>query len=280
MLHLTILGSGSQGNSAYVTDGDTSLLIDAGLSCKQLCLRLESIGVDPASLDGILLTHEHGDHVRGLKVLLRRCEVPLYCNLLTREAMNGTAPESAKWKIFESGNEFEIGGMQIETFRVAHDAAEPVGFVLKDAESSLGILSDVGWITNLVRSRLEGVQTLFVEANYDETMLQNDTVRPWSTKQRISSRHGHLSNTQTAELAAHLAPEGLQQVVLGHLSGDCNAPEVAAEAIRNAPGCRTIPVLCACQDTPTTEIRVSLRENPLPTATETNFLHSKQLEFF
>ncbi|MEM0896061.1 MAG: MBL fold metallo-hydrolase, partial [Verrucomicrobiota bacterium] len=220
------------------------------------------------------------DHVRGLKVLLRRCEVPVYCNLLTREAMNGTAPQNAKWKIFESGNEFEIGGIQIETFRVAHDAAEPVGFVLKDRESSIGVLSDVGWITNLVRSRLEGVQTLFVEANYDEVMLQNDTVRPWSTKQRISSRHGHLSNTQTAELTSHLASGGLQQVVLGHLSGDCNAPEVAAEAIRSAPGCGEISVFCACQDTPSPEIQASLRRITANTTEESGFFPSKQLEFF
>ena len=278
MLHLTILGSGSQGNSALVSDGSTRLLIDAGLSCKQLCLRLESLGVDPASLDGILLTHEHGDHVRGLKVLLRKCEVPIYCNLQTREAMNGTSPESAKWKIFESGNSFEVGRIEIETFRVAHDAAEPVGYVLRDRQSRLGILSDVGWITNLVRSRLAGVHTLFVEANYDETMLQNDTIRPWSTKQRIASRHGHLSNDQTAELAATLAADGLGQIVLGHLSRDCNSPEMAIGTVRKAPGCGAMPITCACQEAPSAEFKVTLHpiepeEEDLPSPTE-------QLEFF
>ncbi len=281
MLHLTILGSGSQGNSALVTDGATRLLVDAGLSCKQLCLRLAAAGVDAGELDGILLTHEHGDHVRGLQVLLRKHEIPVFCNRLTRESMNGTAPENAKWKFFESGGEFAIGGIAIETFRVAHDAAEPVGFVLRDRDSSLGVLSDVGWITNLARNRLAGVHTVFIEANYDDVMLQNDTVRPWSTKQRISSRHGHLSNAQSAELVGFLAAEGLQQVVLGHLSRDCNAPEVAIEAIKTAAGCRDLPVACACQETPSEPFQVRLHQPEEELASdEETCTTGEQLEFF
>lgn len=247
-VRFAVLGSGSGGNAAVIEAGGTCLLVDAGLSAKQITLRLKRLGVDPARLDGVLLTHEHGDHVAGLRVLMKSCRVPVYATASTSHIVR-ESHESLDWKIFESGRRFEIGGIGVDSFAVPHDAVEPVGFVFRWEERSLGLLSDAGHVTRLITERLRGVRALFVEANYDEAMLEADTKRPWSTKQRIASRHGHLSNDQTAELVAELASDGLERVVLGHLSADCNAPEVAIAAVRN--GAERLEVVCACQKEPT-----------------------------
>lgn len=233
MLELAILGSGSSGNSALVCLGETRILIDAGLSAKQLCLRLDTLGVDPDSLSGILLTHEHGDHTRGIEVFCRKRPLPVYATTHTCAVVRENVSASAvTWRPFESGSALTIGGVHIESFSVPHDAVDPVGFVLRCERSSIGVLSDVGHVTRMILERLKGVDTLFTEANYDEVMLQNDTKRPWSTKQRISNRHGHLSNDQTAELVAGIAGPNLSRIVLGHLSSDCNTSDLAITTIR------------------------------------------------
>ncbi len=234
MLSLTILGSGSSGNCSVVSTPCTTLLVDAGLSAKQITLRLEASGFDPAKLNGILLTHEHGDHTAGLEVFTKRWNVPVFATPLTQECLLPDLRHKPKWKLMQTGSPFEINDLRIECFPVPHDAIDPVGFVIQDGVSKLGLLSDVGFITNLIRDRLQGSHTLFIEANYDTHLLDADTKRPWSTKQRISSRHGHLSNEQAAELVTALAHHDLRQVVLGHLSEDCNDPEKACEFIREA----------------------------------------------
>ena len=254
MLNITTLGSGSSGNSALVCSGSTRLLVDAGLSAKQLRLRLEAIGVDPETLDGILLTHEHGDHTRGIEVFCRKIEVPIYCTARTRMVLGDSMKTEKAWKVIPSGGDFEIGNLAMRSFPVAHDAVDPVGFVVQDGESSLGIVSDVGFVTSLVVEAVRGVNTLFVEANYDEQLLFDDTKRPPSIKQRISSRHGHLSNEQSADLVARSASDALERVILGHLSSDCNTPEIAGSVVggklRETVG-RDIEVVCAAADMPT-----------------------------
>ncbi len=234
MLHLTVLGSGSSGNCAVVSTGSTTVLIDAGLSAKQVALRLEATGFDPAKLDGILLTHEHGDHTAGLEILTKKWDIPIYATPLTRECIEDQFRHSPRWRMMQTGSPFELNELRIECFPVPHDAADPVGFTLQDGVSKLGFVSDVGFVTALIRDRLQGSHTLFLEANYDTRLLDADTKRPWSTKQRISSRHGHLSNEQAAELVAAIAHDGLHQVVLGHLSEDCNDPDTATGFIRSA----------------------------------------------
>ena len=236
MLELAVLGSGSSGNCALVSLGETRVLIDAGLSAKQICLRLEALGVDPDELSAIVLTHEHGDHTRGIDVFCRKRALPIYATLHTCAVVRENVSSSVIWTQFDSGAGFEIGEIKIESFSVPHDAVDPVGFVFRCEESSLGVLSDVGHVTRMIVDRLKGVDTLFTEANYDEKMLQEDTKRPWSTKQRISNRHGHLSNDQTAELVGSVAGENLKRVVLGHLSSDCNTPELAAKIISKKLG--------------------------------------------
>ena len=245
-MRFAVLGSGSGGNAAVVESGGTRLLVDAGLSAKQLTLRLRRVGIDPASLSGILLTHEHGDHVAGLRVLMKSLSVPVYATPSTSHVVReNLGPIS--WKLFECGSRFAVGDLEIQSFAVPHDAVEPVGFVFHREGRSIGLVSDAGHVTKRVSDLLSGVQALFIEANYDDELLEADTKRPWSTKQRISSRHGHLSNAQTAALVAELIPAGLRRVVLGHLSKDCNKPEVAIAAMSSLG----IEVACACQHEPT-----------------------------
>lgn len=253
MLEFAVLGSGSSGNSAVLCLGETRILIDAGLSAKQICLRLESLGIDPDSLSGIVLTHEHGDHARGIDVFCRKRKLPIYATVHTCEMVRDSVKADVIWKQFEAGGNFEIGDIKAESFSVPHDAVDPVGFVFRCGLSSIGVLSDVGHVTRTIIDRLRGVHTLFAEANYDEMMLQNDTIRPWSTKQRISNRHGHLSNDQTAELVKAVASPHLCQVILGHLSGDCNTPELAEKIVSEQlekSGYRDVSVECAQRKDP------------------------------
>lgn len=249
-----MLGSGSGGNSAVVECGGVRLMIDAGLSAKQLCLRLEQLGIDPSQLDGILLTHEHGDHVRGLKVFLKKHPVSVFATPSTRREILYQGIDGGTWKTFETAQSFTIGATVVQSFAVHHDAVDPVGFVISHKSLQLGVVSDAGHVTRSMTDRLRGLHGLFVEANYDERLLEADSKRPWATKQRISSRHGHLSNTQVAELLREIAHPKLGRVVLGHLSSDCNKPELALTHLRaclSEMGHHQVDLHCARQDEPT-----------------------------
>lgn len=252
-MRFAVLGSGSSGNACLIEAGGVRVLVDAGLSAKQLGERMAARGLCASQLDAILLTHEHIDHVKGLKVLLKKHSgVPVYATAPTARVVRETGV-AAGWKIFEAGNPFLIGELMVESFSIQHDAVDPVGYVFRHNGCSMGLLSDAGHVTASVIERLRGVHSLFVEANYDEDMLVADTKRPWSLKQRISSRHGHLSNKQTAELIAELAHPALARVVLGHISRDCNRPDVALSVIRgHLAGCcsHSFEIQCAAADEP------------------------------
>lgn len=259
-MRLAVLGSGSGGNAAVLEAGDTRILLDAGLSAKQLCRRLELLEVDPDSLDGILLSHEHSDHTRGLDVFLRQRRIPVFTNALTRESLTDRCGGNVEWRVFQRGQAFEVGALEINSFAVPHDAVDPVGFVCAAHGSKMGFVTDFGHVTTLVRERLRGVRALFVESNYDQGMLDEDLKRPWSVKQRISSRHGHLSNAQTADLIGGLLEHGLETVVLGHLSSDCNCPEMAAAVMRAAAPASKIEVHVSSQEEPTAWVEIREEE--------------------
>ena len=253
-MRFVILGSGSKGNAAVVECGGLRLMIDAGLSAKQLNLRLAQVGIAADSLGGILLTHEHGDHVRGLKIFLKQNPMPVFATADTARVVREAGIEDGKWKVFEAGHAFAIGATTINSFPIQHDAVDPVGFVIHHHEMRLGLLSDAGHVTSNVTENLRGLNGLFVEANYDEDMLEADTKRPWPTKQRIRSRHGHLSNTQVMELVREIAHPALTRVVLGHLSADCNGPHLALGLLRECLttlGHAHTQIHCACPDEPT-----------------------------
>ena len=232
MFHVTILGSGSAGNCALVETPATRVLLDGGLSALQMRQRLASCGVNPLEIDAILLTHEHSDHAGGLDVWCRQFGTPVYANGLTSEALRRQSPESKKdWRVFGTGGDFQIKDIAVQSFSVPHDAMDPVGFVLHHGGESLGFLTDLGFATKLACERVRQAHTLLIEANHDEKLLQLDTRRPWATKQRIMSRHGHLSNAAAAAVLAEMLGANLRRAVLGHLSRDCNSPDLAAKTV-------------------------------------------------
>jgi phosphoribosyl 1,2-cyclic phosphodiesterase len=243
VLQLTVLASGSSGNALLVRAESTSVLIDAGLSARQLENSLAALGTAPAALSGVLLTHEHGDHTRGLKVFCSKNPVPVFTNPLTADHLR-RGGLAAEWRLFQTGAAFELGELRIRPFPVPHDAADPVGFVVSCGESSLAVLTDLGYATRQITHAIQGANAIVIEANHDEALLQNDQKRPWSVKQRILSRHGHLSNQAAAKLLAEAATENLRHILLAHLSEDCNSPELATQAIRASLPANSAQIHC------------------------------------
>lgn len=233
-LKACILGSGSSGNCTFVASPTTALLIDAGLSARRTMQRLTEIGVCVTTLQGICVSHEHHDHAGGVRVLYRKHAIPLYANAgtvdaLSRNPENGPLP----WNLFSTGHPFVVGDIRIDPFSVPHDAYDPVGFVLSHGACRLGIVTDMGMATSLIRERLRHCQAIIIEANHDERLLQ-EAVRPWALKQRIRGRQGHLSNQATAAILAEIAHPELRHVFLAHLSEDCNRHELALTSATNA----------------------------------------------
>ena len=230
-MQFTVLGSGSGGNCSYLETGETRLLIDAGFSGKQIRDRLASISRAAEGLSGILITHEHSDHIQGLVGLCSKLNIPIYCNRLTRDGIQEMLKGRFNTQLFETGSTFEIGDVVIETFSVPHDAYDPVGFMLRTVCGNIGFLTDLGHATKLVVERVRAANVLVLETNHDIKMLQENPHRPWSLKQRILGRHGHLSNEAGADVAQQVVSAELKQIYLGHLSRDCNKPELAFRAV-------------------------------------------------
>jgi len=268
-VRLTILASGSSGNCAYLETDDTRLLIDAGLSTRQIRQRLLGIGRTPENLSGILITHEHSDHTQGLGVLAARLQIPVYCNRLTKEAIEVQFQARLDYRLFNTGASFELGDVAVDTFSVPHDACDPVGFLLRTAAGNIGFLTDLGHATRLVIERVRPSHVLVLEANHDVKMLQDDTRRPWATKQRILSRHGHLSNDAAAQLAEQIVSADLAHLYLGHLSSDCNRPELAHRTVSTSLqklGATHVRVEATSPDVPCATLTISPSNEP-PAAT-------------
>lgn len=252
-MHFTILGSGSAGNCSYLETPNTRLLIDAGFSGLQIRKRLATIARSPETLRGILITHEHSDHIAGLVGLANKLDLPVYCNRLTREAIEDQLKIQIRAQTFETGSSFEVGDVRVDTFPVPHDATDPVGFLLRTPSGNIGILTDLGHPTKLIIERVRTANILLLEANHDLKMLQDDPRRPWSLKQRILSRHGHLSNEGAADLVEQVVSAALTRLYLGHLSRDCNRPELARSVVNRRlqqVGATHVLVESTSQDTP------------------------------
>ncbi|MGD0016391.1 MAG: MBL fold metallo-hydrolase [Verrucomicrobiia bacterium] len=263
-IQITVLGSGSAGNCALVETETTRVLVDAGLSARQISQRLASIGRRITDIHGILLTHEHSDHIRALGVLCKANDYGVYANRLTAEAVAEDPDWNAKvrisWRLFTTGQPFEIGDLTIEPFSVPHDAYDPVGFLIRNQTNAIGIVTDLGHATKLVIERLKTAGAVVIEANHDLKLLQEETSRPWALKQRIMSRHGHMSNEAAATLAGELASERLQHVLLAHLSRDCNRPELARDMVSRKLrqiGASHVTVTVTSQDIPTATISLN-----------------------
>lgn len=229
MLKFCVLASGSKGNATYVSDGKTHLLIDAGLSVKELEKRLEAVGVSLRDIDAVLITHEHTDHVRGLEVIDKKYALPVYINRLTYESLKSKAGSKERVSFFKTNQDFSVGDFCVHPFRVMHDGSEPVGFTLKNQGIKIGIATDFGYVTKDVTKRLKGSNILAVEANHDLRMLHSSR-RPAYLKQRIRGRRGHLSNTECAGLIESLLHDDLHYLFLTHLSSECNHPKIALDA--------------------------------------------------
>lgn len=230
-VRFTILGSGSGGNCAFLEAGETRLLIDAGFSARQIRRRLAAIERSPETLHGILITHEHSDHIQGLAVLCAQLQIPIYCNRLTKDAIAYAQKVKLDFRLFNTGASFDLGEVGVDTFSVPHDAQDPVGFLLRTNAGNIGFLTDLGHATRLVIERIRPANVLVLETNHDLKLLQDDTRRPWSVKQRILSRHGHLCNEAAAGVAEAVMSAELRHLYLGHLSRDCNRPELAHAAV-------------------------------------------------
>lgn len=237
-MRFTVLGSGSTGNSVLISGGNTHVLVDAGLSAKEIVRRLASVGLEPADLDAILITHEHSDHIGGLRVLLGQAKCPVYISGETESAMydcrttNGESQKRRKAMegravTIESSRDFTIGEIDFEPFSVPHDAVDNFGFVAKRSGVRIATLMDFGHITPLIRQKLNGCDAIVIESNHSRDMLRACSVYSWELKQRIFSRTGHLSNEDLSDWLTFDFDGAARNIVLAHLSQRANDPALA-----------------------------------------------------
>jgi phosphoribosyl 1,2-cyclic phosphodiesterase len=247
-LRIAVLGSGSGGNAMVIESGARRLLVDAGFSCRELERRLASIGVDPATLDALVLTHEHVDHVRGVERFCRRHRLPVYATAGTLAGTRLHEETAHSATVLRSGERREVAGFEIEPFSLPHDAREPVGLLVEDgAGRRVGLAADLGTRSRLAWARLCGADVLVLETNHDLDMLRNGPY-PWALKQRVAGRHGHLSNREAAEGLPELMSDRLRWVVLYHLSRTNNLPALAAAAVGEALARERCPAQMAMTD--------------------------------
>jgi phosphoribosyl 1,2-cyclic phosphodiesterase len=222
------LRSGSSGNAIFVGSGKTRLLIDAGVCCRSIEQSLQVIDESASDLAGLLITHEHSDHIAGVGPLLRRYKIPLYVSQATWQAMRcliGTISESQVCLI-KTGQPTAIGDLLVTSFSTPHDAADSAGFRIEAGSGALAVLTDAGHLQETMLQAISGCEAIFIEANYDHAMLLAGTY-PEMLKQRILSQHGHLSNDDCATAVSYLLEKGTSQFILSHISKDNNYPELA-----------------------------------------------------
>jgi phosphoribosyl 1,2-cyclic phosphodiesterase len=248
-MSVTMLASGSRGNCALVASSTTKILVDAGISCRETFKRMKALGqnvdgdsaeYDPHTLAAILITHEHSDHVYGLATLAKKLRIPVFMTGATHQAWarslrdeSGKGPELEKFERFESGHGFQVGDIAVQPFTIPHDAADPVGFTFRAEGAKVGVATDLGYLPVSVRDHLRGCDVLVMESNHDVEMLRVGPY-PWSVKQRVASRVGHLSNGALADFFCNDYDNSASFVVLAHLSEQNNHPEIARREAEKA----------------------------------------------
>jgi len=230
-LSVVSLASGSGGNATVVSTDDSAVLVDCGISCKQVRLRMAAAGLHADRLSAILVTHEHSDHVAGVRVCAQRLGVPVYMTESCARVVG--LPDNVEVRLFEPGVSFMVGTVEVQPYRIPHDTVDPVGFVLGCGEDRVGICTDLGSVTALVIDKLRACRVVLLEFNHDVEMLLEGPY-PWHLKQRVRSRHGHLSNDQAAQLLQSLGDGLVEVVLLAHLSEKNNHPDLALRAARKA----------------------------------------------
>lgn len=263
---VSVLASGSRGNSAVIESSRARLLVDAGVSCRETFKRLKLAGLEPRSLSAILITHEHSDHVYGLATLARKLDIPVFMTGATHQAWArslrddaGQLPKLAKLETFSAGRQFQIADITVMPFTIPHDAADPVGFTFHAEGAKIAFATDLGYMPASVRDHLRRCDVLILESNHDVEMLRVGPY-PWSVKQRVMSRVGHLSNDSLAQFFAEDYDGGASHIVLAHLSEQNNHPEVARRTAQQALGPQQTllqnRLMLALQDAPMETIRL------------------------
>jgi phosphoribosyl 1,2-cyclic phosphodiesterase len=240
-----ILGSSSNGNCSLLRTGNSKILIDAGFSGKRIGLMLQAVGETLEAIDAVFLTHEHSDHAQGIRGLAKRTDLPVFANRDTADAVQTKLVKPVNWQVFQTGSAFKFRDLEVRSFTLPHDAYDPVGYTFHWGEDgdlftprkSLAWVTDLGYVPEHVREHISKVGILVLEANYDEKLLDGDEKRPWSIKQRIRGRHGHLSNDACYEVLSGLnGSPHLREVHLAHLSKDCNTVELVRNKFADLSG--------------------------------------------
>ncbi|NOZ14262.1 MAG: MBL fold metallo-hydrolase [Acidobacteria bacterium] len=261
MIACSVLASGSRGNSTYLRFRDHHFLIDCGLSCKAIEARLSAIGVEPAAIEGIFLTHEHTDHIQSIHTFSRRFGAPIYTTEATWRAAGLQDKKHEGLIPIVSGKVFSpAAGLDVFPCPVPHDAADPVGYIFHYEGIRISQVTDLGYVTELVACEVRGSRLLLVESNHDPQMLKMSQY-PWELKQRIMSRRGHLSNQAAAELIEKAVTEETEQIILTHLSEENNLPDIALMTILQKLG-KAVPAVSVASQreaTPLISINATVR---------------------
>ncbi len=231
MIGFCPLGSGSTGNSVYLGTENAKILIDCGISFKNIKERLADIQVGIDQIDAVLITHEHADHIKGLEMIVKKLGIPVFCNGDTAKALCQMIPERPKFKIFCTGEPFTYADIKIHPFSIQHDTVDPVAFTFEFSGMKIGVCTDLGFATKLVAMHLKECDYLYLEANHAEEMVHASS-RPLLYKQRVLSRQGHLSNVAAGELLVEVYHDRLKHVYLAHLSSECNTEKEALTTVQ------------------------------------------------
>jgi phosphoribosyl 1,2-cyclic phosphodiesterase len=241
------LASGSKGNAIFVGTKNTRILIDAGIRMKTIQERLLLLGVELKSVQAILITHEHTDHIAGLAILAEQLNIPILANAETAKGIVTALGKRPKFKIFASDETFHFGDLEIHPFSIPHDTIDPVAFTIHTGSEKLGCCADLGHVTSMIRKQLEGCDYIYLEANHEPSMVLA-CGRPMIYKTRVLGKQGHLSNAECGKLLAHLFHAKLKHIHLAHLSSECNAEEVAMRVVKDALMGKHVEISIAYQD--------------------------------